>query len=142
MVKISKKSTKKSKEINDKTEIVKIPQNHNKNPIGISKMFEGKIQQDPKREIVVELFNSDERLDEKTELDNPIRWACLHSMQQYIENLNMKYSALILEKFINKTMKFLISKNRKGRDEYIQALKSLANLDEQPKKKENSLMIQ
>lgn len=112
------------------------------NPV-IGGLFQSKPTQDIKREIVVELLNSESRLDEKTELGNPVRWACLYSMKEYILNLGLKYTAEIIEKFIKKTHKFLISKDRKGRKEYIEALNAIAlmekNTVKEPSKVEQML---
>lgn len=102
---------------------------------GLEKIFTQKAVSDIKREIVVELLDSTKNLDEKTELDKPLIWSTLHSMKKYIEEKGLENSAKIIEKFTNQSFKYLISKKRQGRKEYIEALNSLAQLEskEEPK---------
>lgn len=87
---------------------------------------------DIKQKIVEELLDREKNLDSKTELDKPILWSTLHSVINYLEDKEMSISASILQKFEKVSFTFLISNKRKGRDEYIQALKALGNLDNIP----------
>lgn len=97
-----------------------------------NQLFENtKEEIDVKKKIVEELLTN-ENLESKTELKAPLRWSCLDSIRDYVSKHNMPYSAIILEKFIQTSFKYLISNERKGRAEYIEALKALSNL-EQPK---------
>ena len=106
--------------------------------MGLEEIFSSKTNSDVKREIVLELLDSENNLDEKTELGKPMKWSCLFSVKRYVEKLKLKQSTNILQIFINQSHRYLISKNRKGRKEYIEALNSLANLGEEDNK-ENSL---
>lgn len=104
---------------------------------GLEEIFTQEAISDIKREIVVELLNSEKNLDEKTELNKPIKWSCLRTIKDYLDRLNLPKSSEILEGFIRQSHKFLISKNRKGREEYIKALNSIANLEEKEEQKPN-----
>jgi hypothetical protein len=77
------------------------------------------------REIVNELF-SNENLDRKTELKHPVSWSIIDVIRQYLKDHQLPYSANILQNFIETSFRYLISKNRKGRAEYVEALKALS----------------
>ena len=100
----------------------------------LSKIFSSEPIQDIKREIVLELLNSEKNLEEKTELDRPLKWSALESIREYIESLGLKRSSEILLKFQIKSFVYLISKDRKGRAEYIEALKAVGAMSEQEQK--------
>jgi len=101
--------------------------------MGLEDIFSSKTNSDVKREIVLELLDTEKNLDEKTELTKPMRWSCLKSIEEFVEDKGLKKSATILHKFIRQSQKYLISKSRKGRAEYIESLKALSNLDEEGK---------
>lgn len=79
---------------------------------------------DIEQKIVEELLN-DSNLDRKTELDYPIKWAALNTILEYLIAKKMVKSAEILQNFQQSAFKYLISKNRKGRLEYLEALKGI-----------------
>jgi hypothetical protein len=101
----------------------------------LNDLFNTKEEVDVKRKIVEELFNNNENLSAKTELDQPLKWSCLDVIKEFIEKHNLPKSTEIMNRFINTSFVNLISKSRKGREEYIKALQSLSNLTtpEQPK---------
>lgn len=112
--------------------------------MGLEDIFEGKANADVKREIVLELLDTDNNLDEKTELTKPMRWSCLVVMKDYIGGLNLGKSEGILGQFIRQSHKFLISKDREGRKEYIESLRALGNMEHEnleKSKKNNYGMI-
>lgn len=94
----------------------------------IAGLFEESREVDVKRQIVSELL-SDENLDRKTELTIPLRWSCLKMIADTLERNELKRSALLLNNFITTSMKYLVSKGRKGRTEYIEALRALGAMD-------------
>jgi hypothetical protein len=98
----------------------------------LNQLFDKNEDIDIKRKIVEQLL-SKENLESKTELLNPLRWSCLDSIRDFIDKHKMNYSKLILEKFIQTSFIYLISKERKGRDEYIRALNALSNFIEPSK---------
>ena len=107
----------------------------------LAKIFQNVDEQDILKKVVEQLLN-DENLETKTELERPLRWSCITMMQQYIKDHKLKRSNKILDQFINVSFHYLISKNRQGRKEYIEALKSLSHLqDETPQKKDNLNVI-
>ncbi len=79
---------------------------------------------DMQREIVHELL-SNQDLEKKTELGKPIAWAALRTIRVFLKTHNLIYSAGILRGFTKTAFKYLISKDRKSRAEYIEALKSV-----------------
>lgn len=91
-------------------------------------LFSNDESMDIKQKIVEEMLN-EENLDRKTELDKPIRWACMDIIQQELEKNKMDISSQILKRFTDTSFKYLISKTRQGRKEYIEALNSLANME-------------
>jgi hypothetical protein len=106
--------------------------------MSLAEIFSKKEIGDVKREIVLELLNSDNNLEEKTELGKPLKWSCLKAIQSFIEANDLPKSANILDSFINISFRYLISNSRKGRNEYIEALKSLGNMGEQDQENQNS----
>lgn len=112
--------------------------------MGLEDIFQGKANADVKREIVLELLDTDKNLDEKTELTKPMRWSCLVVMKDYIGSHKLSTSQCILEQFIRQSHKFLISKDREGRKEYIESLRALGNMEQEnleKSKKNNYGMI-
>lgn len=85
-------------------------------------------EMDVKQKIVQELI-SNNNLEKKTELSNPLRWSCLTMIQEFILNHNLKQSSSILARFTETAFRYLISKERKGRVEYVEALKELEKAD-------------
>lgn len=75
---------------------------------------------------IIERLLDNENLETKTDLDNPLRFACLNVIQKELSKYKLSISSNILSEFIIDSEKFLISKNRKGRLEYIQALQMLS----------------
>lgn len=98
----------------------------------LNDLFDKNDDIDVKRKIVEHLLNNTD-LSSKTELNKPLRWSCLDSIRDFIDKHKMNYSRDILEKFIQTSFTYLISNERKGREEYIKALNALSNLSEQPK---------
>jgi hypothetical protein len=93
----------------------------------LSDVFSGLMSEsDPsiQMEIVDQLLSTD-NLEQKTELEKPIKWSILTIVQTYLENKKMQKSANIIKNFVSISMRYLISKNRQSRKEYIEALNSL-----------------
>lgn len=99
--------------------------------MSLADIFQSKTNSDVEREIVLELLNSERNLDEKTELSKPLKWSCLRTISSFLKNLELNQSNTILEGFMVQAFKFLISKSRKGRQEYIEALKSINKIKEE-----------
>jgi len=94
----------------------------------LNSLFESSEDIDMKRKIVEQLLNN-ENLASKTELSKPLRWSCLDTIREYVQKHQLPQANAILEKFIQTSFTYLISFERKGRTEYIEALKSLSQLD-------------
>lgn len=80
---------------------------------------------DIEQKIVQELLNNNENLETKTELQRPMLWAGLSSLKEFYEANGMKASSSILSHFSQIAFRYLISLSRKGRLEYLDALKGL-----------------
>lgn len=76
------------------------------------------------KEIVDELFSED-NLDRKTELKLPIQWAVMNVLREFLEEHRLTYSSNILEEFVDTSFRYLISRKRRGREEYVRALQAL-----------------
>jgi hypothetical protein len=81
------------------------------------------------KEIVDELF-SDANLDRKTELSKPIQWSVMKVLREFLDQHTLPYSSGILMEFVDTSFRFLISHKRKGRQEYVQALKAITTSQE------------
>lgn len=96
--------------------------------ISLKDIFSNNEEQDMKREIVRELLTNND-METKTELINPLRWCVLTQIKTFVNSKGLSSSASILQNFINTSFRYLISKERKGRTEYIEALKALSHFD-------------
>jgi len=97
-------------------------------PSDMNDLFDNKQEMDIKQKIVEELLINEKNLETKTELGQPIRWSCMSMIQDVLKEKKMKFSSELLEKFTKKAFTYLISKDRKGRAEYIEALKGLSQM--------------
>lgn len=77
------------------------------------------------KEIVDELFSED-NLDRKTELDKPIQWSVMKVLREFLDQHTLPYSSGILQEFVETSFRYLISKKRKGRGEYVKALQAIS----------------
>ena len=107
--------------------------------MSLQDIFSSKSQGDIKREIVLELLDSEKNLDEKTELKAPLKWTCLKTIEDFTNKKELKWSESILKQFINQSHKYLISKDRKGRDEYIKSLQALSSMENSEQTTSNML---
>lgn len=99
-------------------------------------------EKDIEQKIVEELLNTEKNLDTKTELNYPIKWASLNLLQNYLELKGMENSSNVLKHFLNIAFKYLISNNRKGRLEYIQALQSVRENQKEKMNESNPLSME
>ncbi|MFW9949620.1 MAG: hypothetical protein ACFFKA_05790 [Candidatus Thorarchaeota archaeon] len=88
--------------------------------LGILNAAEMSIEQ----KIVEELLNG-KNLETKTELNKPILWSCMKLIEDFLESKKLSKSSIIIRVFTEYTFRYLISKDRKGRTEYLEALKGL-----------------
>jgi len=73
-------------------------------------------------EILREMF-SEEHLEKKTELTRPLNWSVMSSIEEFLREHELPRSASILSRFIRTSFRYLISHSRKGREEYVEALR-------------------
>ena len=72
--------------------------------------------------MVQQLFDTKENLETKTEIQKPLSWSSLGIINNLLDELKLTLSADVLKSFTTLTFKYLISKNRMGRAEYLKAL--------------------
>ena len=73
-------------------------------------------------EILREMFD-EENLEKKTELARPLNWSVMSSFAELLREKGLRRSAALLERFVVTSFRYLISHNRKGREEYVEALR-------------------
>jgi hypothetical protein len=103
----------------------------------LSQLFSNTADEDLRKAVVEKLINNDD-LESKTELIKPLRWSCLNSIEDFIKSHKLPISSTILQLFIKTSFKYLISNDRKGRIEYIEALKALSNTMNNPNLKSDT----
>lgn len=102
----------------------------------LSEVFNNDKEIEIQQKIVEELLNS-QNLDSKTELQKPMKWSILRVIISFLESKKLLKSSKILDEFVNTSFKYLISLDRKGRIEYIQALQAV---NEKEKDKDNTII--
>lgn len=98
-------------------------------PSDMKSLMDTTEEMDIKQKIVEELLINNRNLETKTELSKPISWACMSMIEEVLEGKEMSFSAGLLKSFSKTAFTYLISKDRKGRNEYIEALKSLSAMN-------------
>jgi hypothetical protein len=81
---------------------------------------------DSQEKMVNNLLDTKENIETKTDLTKPIRWACLTVIEEFLRKFDLAYSSEILKLFTNLSFRYLISKDRKSRSEYVSAISSLS----------------
>ena len=94
----------------------------------ISNLFGNSEESDLKKKIVDTLINT-ENLEGKTQLNKPLKWSILKTIEEFLLSHNLPKSNAILKNWMETSFIYLISDNRKGRQEIIEALKSLTNVE-------------
>ena len=99
--------------------------------MSISDLIEGS-ELDIEQKIVQELLNN-ENLETKTELNKPMLWSALSAVKKLSIEKKLVKVVHIISEFESDTFKYLISLNRKGRLEYLQALQGIKDKIEKEK---------
>ena len=73
--------------------------------------------------VLSELF-SDDGIEKKTDLSRPLNWSVMQVLASFLEDRGMRQSAALLRSFIKKSFRVLVSKSRRGRAEFVEALRS------------------
>jgi len=89
--------------------------------MSFSEILSTENQMDIEQKIVEELLNNN-NLESKTELHKPMAWSCLNVVEEFLKEKKLPKSIDVLRKFTQITFKYMISYDRKGRLEYIDAL--------------------
>lgn len=76
--------------------------------------------------IAKELFNMND-LQTKTQLNSPLRWSTLQLIQEIFAKNKLLVANDRLQKWVENSMRNLISDDRKGRAEFIEVIGALAN---------------
>lgn len=85
--------------------------------------------EDVRKKIVEELLST-ENLDRKTDLNKPVTWACLTILQEMLERKKLSESGSIIANFTEWAFRYLVSKNRLSRKEYVEALRAFVKPSE------------
>lgn len=83
-------------------------------------------EQSTETEILAELMSLSD-LDRKTDLTHPIVWSVLQTVSAYLDGKQLHKSAGLIDNFMQMSFRYLISKNRRGRAEYVQAVEAFAD---------------
>jgi hypothetical protein len=94
------------------------------NPNTLSGLF-GDPAEKTEEKIAKELFNMND-LQTKTQLKNPLIWSTLQMIQMIFQKNNLQISNDRIDKWIENSMRNLISDERKGRSEFIQVISALS----------------
>ena len=85
---------------------------------------------DIRREIVRELLSTD-NLDRKTHLKKPVTWAALTILEEMLDRAHLPESSSVINRFTELAFRYLISKDRLSREEYVRALNAFGvSMDE------------
>jgi len=90
----------------------------------ISDIFDMVQTESENYKILRELIN-DQNIELKTEINKPFDFSVLKLIAEYLRDNKLPYSASLIDKFIKISFKYLLSKNRKSREEIIRALHSI-----------------
>jgi len=90
-------------------------------------LFEGLVPDDgiSLQEILVSLLKADKDLDFKTHINSPMALTGLYLLGKQLKSNQLIISAKIIETFIEKYLKYMVSYNRLGRTEIVKAISSL-----------------
>ena len=81
------------------------------------------------KEILMHLTSNDD-LDTKSEVNETFKYTMMDMYGNILENAGLKKSALLVRNFKTKMLLLKISKNRMGKKELLEALKSIARITE------------
>ncbi|MHA1756714.1 MAG: hypothetical protein ACTSVV_08090 [Promethearchaeota archaeon] len=89
-----------------------------------------KEKEDINEKLVQNLFNLDKDIEIKTETSKPAIFSTISTIRDYLKEKNMLKSAELINTFMIYLQKYLISKNRQGRKEILEAIKTFNQFNE------------
>jgi hypothetical protein len=84
---------------------------------------------------------SDSNIERKTELDKPIQWSIINVLENRLNTLGLLKSEGILKTFKESSFRYLISKARQGRKEYVEALKNIQFASQNQQNQQNNVRL-
>lgn len=78
----------------------------------------------------VKILTTEENVDMKTEIHHPLMLALMDAVRERLEDLDYNKSSKFMERLVNRYKKYMVSKDRKSRNEILKALKNLAGREE------------
>lgn len=105
-----------------------------------SKMFETEEEESKVKEVMELLTSGGDNLSLKTEIPDPLRLSMWEGLRRYAENKEMTQTSSIMEGIKDSLLEFQVSKNRKSREEVIEALQSLGAMETEEKDKMKKLL--
>jgi len=94
----------------------------------LEKLFVTNQEDEIRQKLVAKLLDESD-MDTKTEIENPFAWACIDLLGNYALENQLPFTAHLFAEIERKTERKMVSNDRKGRSEYIQAINALsANL--------------
>jgi bisphosphoglycerate-independent phosphoglycerate mutase (AlkP superfamily) len=95
------------------------------------------LKEERTKELALELFNS-QNIHLKTEYSNPERIAVLQTISEYINDID---ASNVLKNFIKFFSTDMVSFKRKSRREFVEAIKSVEEKDEETEKLKKFLKV-
>ncbi len=93
----------------------------------VDKMFEGLMAESEEDNFLkaIKLFQSGDNVHLKTEIKYPFILAHLKSLSDFLEKKEFKKTQKILDTILTNLLEYRVSKNRKSREEMVEAIKNL-----------------
>lgn len=90
-------------------------------------------------EVAKLLVTKDENLSLKTEIDDPLNFAVMGAMSDYLKKSGLDRSAKLIKNILDNHMTYMVSFKRKGRGELIDALRILTENEKNKMKNDAGL---
>lgn len=90
-------------------------------------------------EVAKLLVTKDKNLALKTEISDPLNFAVMGAMSEYLKKSGLKKSATLIHNILENHMIYMVSYKRKSRNELIEALRILTENEKNKMKNEGTL---
>jgi hypothetical protein len=94
----------------------------------LREVFKNVSSTDFRRDISQELIKSEENLKVKTDISSVSTFAILETITNVVSQEDLTETAKTLRYFTDEVYKLSLSKDRKSRTEYLEAIKSMSNI--------------
>jgi len=126
---MGKKKTEENREIIDVSENTDNELAFSEETDELDNLLIGIPENSSEKEILMHLTSNDD-LDTKSEVNETFKYTMMDMYGNILENAGLKKSALLVRNFKTKMLLLKISKNRMGKKELLEALKSIARITE------------